>query len=270
MFVRELGGLFRVQRDERRHEWPAVAYGHGMRDQALPLQSTFDVARRDVLAASRDDQVFLAIGDAQVSVRIELTDIAGVQPAAVEGLGRGVRLLVVGVEHDPATNQDLAVVGDANLVAAQCLSHRADARVGGAVHRGQTRAFRLPVHLEHLEAEAREEAQHLGRDRCRTAGKDDRLVEPEMCAQLRQHQSVGEARAEAPSPRHLRARSGAQRPMREPAARRRQLVDSLAHLVRHLFPDPGHGEERGGSHRAQARAETRDVVDEVHRAAEDV
>src|SRR5438132_862853 len=62
--VCDLGGLFGVQCDERRHERPAVAYGHGVRDQALPLQSTFDVARRDVLAASRDDQVFLAIGDA--------------------------------------------------------------------------------------------------------------------------------------------------------------------------------------------------------------
>ena len=57
-----------------------------------------DRGRRDVLTLRRLEHVLLAIGDAQEAVGIDLTDIAGVEPAVLlEGLGGGVGQVVVAV-----------------------------------------------------------------------------------------------------------------------------------------------------------------------------
>ena len=65
----------------------------------MPLSSAFEVLRRDVLAAGGDDQVLLAVGDAQEALGVELADVAGVQPAVgVDRLGGGALVLAVAVE----------------------------------------------------------------------------------------------------------------------------------------------------------------------------
>ena len=49
----------------------------------MDLSSALEVGRGDVLAAGGDDQLLLAVDDAQVAVVVELADVAGVQPAVV-------------------------------------------------------------------------------------------------------------------------------------------------------------------------------------------
>ncbi len=72
-------------RDEQRHEVRAlVAVDHRLGDLRPLGQQALDPRRRDVVAAGVDDDVLLAIGDAQVAVGIDLADVAGVQPAVAD------------------------------------------------------------------------------------------------------------------------------------------------------------------------------------------
>ena len=61
----------------------------------IVFRRALEVGRADVLAARRDDQLLLAVDDPQVAVVVEHTDVARVQPAVDEGLGRLLRVLVV-------------------------------------------------------------------------------------------------------------------------------------------------------------------------------
>ncbi len=70
-----------------------VWFGHdcGEIHRWMAVQNVFHLDRGNVLAAGYDD-VFRAVFDPNVSVRLDHRQIAGVQPAAREGLlcGRGV------------------------------------------------------------------------------------------------------------------------------------------------------------------------------------
>ena len=54
----------------------------------LRLSSALDRLRRDLLAAGRDEQVLLAVGDRQVAVGVDRADVAGVEPAVAGALRR--------------------------------------------------------------------------------------------------------------------------------------------------------------------------------------
>ena len=56
------------------HAWPIE------RDR---LERGLEVGRADVLAAGGDDQLLLAVDDAEVAVVVELADVARVQPTVV-------------------------------------------------------------------------------------------------------------------------------------------------------------------------------------------
>src|SRR5437868_12686127 len=75
-----------------------------------------DLLRCDVLAAGGDDDVLLAIRDAQEAV-FDRADVAGMEPPiGVDYLGRRFRFLVVALHHVRALRQDLAVVRDRKSV----------------------------------------------------------------------------------------------------------------------------------------------------------
>src|SRR2546428_1795743 len=66
-----------------------------------------DLDGRDVLAA-RDDDVLLAIAQLDVAVGVPHGQVAGVEPAAAEGLGAGVGLLELSFHHVVTAHDDLA------------------------------------------------------------------------------------------------------------------------------------------------------------------
>ena len=84
MLLGPLADLDLVERDERRDVGPAVADDEGLRDVLRLLQLVLDVLRRDVLPAGGDEDVLLAVGDAQEAVVVDLPDVAGTQPAIGE------------------------------------------------------------------------------------------------------------------------------------------------------------------------------------------
>src|SRR4029453_7444881 len=70
----------------------------------------------DVLAPGGDDQLLLAIHDAQVAVVVEHADVARVEGAVgVEGVGGLGRVVQVAGEHVAAAAAHLAVVGQEHL-----------------------------------------------------------------------------------------------------------------------------------------------------------
>jgi len=75
-------------------------------DERVALHLGLRVGRGDVLAARRDENVFLAVGDRQKAVRVEGPDVPGVQPSVLEALGGRCRVLEVpGEDVVPAANR---------------------------------------------------------------------------------------------------------------------------------------------------------------------
>ena len=73
-----------MQRDE---VLAPVADEHRRADVRGALQQRLERLRRDVLAVGVDDDVFLAVGDLEEAVRVDLADVAGVEPAVgIDGL----------------------------------------------------------------------------------------------------------------------------------------------------------------------------------------
>ena len=110
--------LVPLERDERGDVRPAVADDERLRDEARRLERVLEILRRDVLAAGRDDQVLLPVGDLQVAVLVDLADVPGAEPAVVGERGGGrLRILVVAGEDGVAADEDLAVAVEVDLAA---------------------------------------------------------------------------------------------------------------------------------------------------------
>ena len=78
----------------------------------ISLERGLEVGGLIVLAAGGDDQLLLAVDDAEVAVVVDLADVAGVQPAVlVERLGGLLRVVEVALEDVAAPADHLAVVG---------------------------------------------------------------------------------------------------------------------------------------------------------------
>ena len=76
-----------------------VADQRHLGDENVVLELVLDGLRSDELAAGGLQQFFLAIGDVEEAVLIEVADVAGAEPAvAVETLGIGLRFVPVAGE----------------------------------------------------------------------------------------------------------------------------------------------------------------------------
>src|SRR5580704_14487940 len=89
-------------------------------------QTVLEHRGRDVLAARSDDRLLLASGDRQIAVIIELTDVAGPEPAVVDRFTRRLLVVVVAAKDVAAVEQDLAVIGDPDRAARDRTTDSAD------------------------------------------------------------------------------------------------------------------------------------------------
>ena len=140
----------------------------GLGDLRKLVDDDLDLPGIDVLAAA-DDHVLGPVDQDQVAIFVEVTDVAGVQPAVDEGLRGLLRPVQVATHHVVALDDNLAglTVGDR----AACLVDDPDGlpgqrqahspRFAGTVQRvDRTRAcsLRKPVALDDRDAEARFES----------------------------------------------------------------------------------------------------------------
>src|SRR5207253_7057674 len=104
---RPAADLVRVERDERDAVFPVVADHDGLAHVWLELQEILDLLGRDVLPARRLEEILLPVRDAEEPVRVELPDVARVEPAVrVPALRRRLRTLVVAERDVRAARQD--------------------------------------------------------------------------------------------------------------------------------------------------------------------
>ena len=106
----------------------------------------------DSLIAGSDDDVFQTIEDVNVAVVIDSTDIASIQPAITNRLGRFFRLVPVTLYDAGTPDQNFTVVGDFHVDPGDRLAHTADSKRIRLVGRGECRTFRLSIDLVHWPA----------------------------------------------------------------------------------------------------------------------
>src|SRR5262249_42579956 len=127
--------------------------------------------------ATRDDDLLQPAGDEEVSVRVELAEIAAMEPAAAQRLAGGRRIVEVAAHHCRTATDDLApgtrrqdatlAIHDRQLDALVRTADRprADERVATDGHGETVRALGLSVRLDDLGAREalRERLLHLER-----------------------------------------------------------------------------------------------------------
>src|SRR5205814_7359570 len=109
-------------------------------------------------------EVLLAVGDVEVAVGVDAADVAGVEPAVLHGLGGGAGVLEVAAEDPGASQEHLAVVGDALLEGGDGAADGAEADGAGAVDVGDDGGLGHAVGLVDGEAGGPEELQDLEGD----------------------------------------------------------------------------------------------------------
>src|SRR5690606_36660560 len=149
-------------------------------ERALPLQdgdlldvgalgvNLLDLFREDVLATAEDDQLLGTAGDVEVTVNVEMAEIAGTEPAIL-GERFGVGFIVVAVAGEDARSLELDLaplrtvsfdLRDPDLAVAQGPAFAAVPLLSGPVTSAYGCCFRLTIAVEHFLAESLQ-LQHL-------------------------------------------------------------------------------------------------------------
>ena len=176
---------FRVQHDQGADIWPAVADGAGLPHQRVLLEQVLEVGRRDVLTAGGDDQLLLAVDDADVAVAVNGPDVAGVQPTVgVNCLCGLLWLLVVALGDVSAAHQQLAVIREGDLDAGVRDAHGpVSVGVEGGREGRTDGGLRHTPALYQVEADGLEELDHLGSDGRRPGDRKLALVDADLVAE---------------------------------------------------------------------------------------
>ena len=97
-----------VDVDERGHEGPARPHAHRLLDVRRELELVLEVLRREERAVGEPADVPGPVDDLEVAVRVDDARVARVDPAVLEGLARGLGVLVVADEDARAPVEHLA------------------------------------------------------------------------------------------------------------------------------------------------------------------
>ena len=115
-----------------------------------------------------------------MTLLVDDADVAGVQPAVIERAAGGLGVLVVPGEDARAAEEDLAVVGDADLGLDRRRADRPDHDIIGPRDDADGRVLGHAPGLADVDADRVEEAQHLGGDRRRAAHRGVAAREAEL------------------------------------------------------------------------------------------
>ena len=109
-----------VDVEQRDHVGAPVTDAHRLLDERRELELVLEVLRREEGPAREPADVAGPVDDLEMSRAVDDAGVAGVHPAVLERLPRGVRVLVVAAEHAGAPEEHLAGVrGDPHLHARQ-------------------------------------------------------------------------------------------------------------------------------------------------------
>src|SRR4029077_1145784 len=194
--------LLRVEREERDAVLAVVADYDRLADGRLGLQQVLDLLRRDVLPARGLDEVLLPVGDAEEALRVELADVASVEPAAgIPALGRRLRAAVVAERDVRAARQYFAVLRDADLAAVQRQPDRSELEAVGPVAGEARGGLGETVAFEDENADRVEELRDLARQR-RATRDHEAHVAAQQLVDAGEHQPIGERMLDVDERRH--------------------------------------------------------------------
>src|SRR6267143_1625319 len=177
--------------DERDDEFAFVAHDHGVQDIGASLQSILDGLRGDEFSRRRLDQVFLAIGDEEIVVFVQVADVAGAEPAVLaENFTSGFGIFIVALHDAGALDEDFSVLDGANLDVGNWFAGTAHA-VLGVVARNNRRSFRQTVALIDGNSDSREKLREL-LGKWSAAGTDEAETATHTDADFPIDQGVGE------------------------------------------------------------------------------
>ena len=115
MSLQPLGDRLRVECDEASDEWLAISDDHALADEPVRPQSIFYDGRRNILATGRNEKLLLSACDKQIAFRVELTNVASVEPAiAIDSFAGGSLVVVVTLKDMWPLNQNLAIFCNSN------------------------------------------------------------------------------------------------------------------------------------------------------------
>ena len=196
--------LIPVRHDQYDRELALVADHHRLRDILVRPELVLDRLWRDVLAARRNDDVLLAIGDAQKSV-LQFTDVTGVKPARfVDVLFRCDVVVVVALHDVRPARKYLAVACNHHFDSGNRTTDSTDTEMFERVRRNHRRRFRQSVSLENDQPRRIKELRNLGRKR-RTTGNKESKVSASALLQLRKDKLLRDAVLPGQQPRRLAA-----------------------------------------------------------------
>src|SRR5580698_3537526 len=154
-----------------------TAYHHCLRDEDRSLDIRFDASRRDPLPGAGLEDFVLPVGNTQKSRFVDVTDVAGVQPAVDDRRRRRLRIAIVALHDVASANEDLAIVGDSNVHAADRTSDRAVFVLREFAYRRHRRGFRLAVTLHDRNAQAKENHGRIEVERSASTGEKFDAIE---------------------------------------------------------------------------------------------
>src|SRR5579859_3678896 len=119
--------------------------------------------RVDVFSRAENNQLLASPRDEDISALVHVSQVAGVEPAIPDGLGRGIRSVVIALHHNLAGDCDLTdrmiqvlsmlCIHDLDLDSFKRLANRAQYSVGSRSEGSGSAGFRKPVSLQHIETE---------------------------------------------------------------------------------------------------------------------
>lgn len=199
-------GSQRVDENQRTDEGTVVANRHNRLNDGGAIKSLLDLLGGDILAALGLEEALGAAGDHQAAVFVEVTDVAGVEPAiGIERLGAVFRQVPVAGADRAALEVDDATLGvssgagqrnELDFDTRNHLAHSADLVGSRAVGGDGTTGLGQAVALHDVEADALVEADHLGRDGGATRAHYAQTT-TETSADGAEHQLVGDPVREA-------------------------------------------------------------------------
>src|SRR5712671_2860506 len=155
--VVKLGPVFKrdkVGGDDDGRELALIPNDGGGADERIQFQRIFNRLGCDEFSARSFDQIFLAIGDRQISIGVDVADIAGFKPVFDEGSLRFFGTIPISLKDRRAAHQNFTVFGDTNFEIWKRLTYGSDAMVDGSVYRNHGRGLGETVALVNADAGA--------------------------------------------------------------------------------------------------------------------